>query len=142
MSQIVFDKVIGLDGIQDVAKKLDGIINKQNQVVLLQGDLASGKTTFVQQYLKLKKIETKATSPTFSLQNIYDDFVYHYDMYNSSFEKFVAMGLFNELEKIGLHFVEWGDEKFESMLKLYGFDSLKIEIKKHQNKRRYIICIN
>ena len=47
--------------------------------------------------------------------------------------------MLEELDKEGLHFVEWGDDKLESILKEYGFDCLKISIEKKEDKREYKI---
>ena len=44
---------------------------KKARVVLLKGDLGSGKTTFVQQVAKFFEIEDYITSPTFVIQKRY-----------------------------------------------------------------------
>ena len=46
-------------------------------VVLLSGDLASGKTTLVKAIIKAHGIEESVTSPTFSLMQIYGKDIYH-----------------------------------------------------------------
>lgn len=81
--------------------------NFTNGVVILKGDLAAGKTTFVKTVAKLKGICDDVTSPTFSLQQCYGDDTYHYDIYNKGLDHFVALGMLEELEKEGLHFIEW-----------------------------------
>ena len=114
-------------------------INDSNMIVLLQGDLASGKTTLVKNYVKSLEIDDKVTSPTFSLQSIYGDNIYHYDVYNKTLDEFIALGLLEEFEKDGIHFVEWGDNRLKSILDEYGFDLLVVKIKKKDNKREYEI---
>lgn len=42
-----------------------------NRLIVLSGELGSGKTTFVQQLGKVLKIKNKITSPSFVLQKIY-----------------------------------------------------------------------
>ena len=52
-------------------------------VIFLKGELGSGKTTFVQKYLKYKYSFTNASSPTFGIVNTYpvnDIIIYHYDL--------------------------------------------------------------
>ena len=49
-------------------------------VVLLSGDLASGKTTLVKAIIKAHDIDESVTSPTFSLMQIYGKDIYHYDI--------------------------------------------------------------
>ncbi len=115
----------------------DFLDNFKSGVVVLQGDLASGKTTLVKHFAKYLGIDDDVTSPTFSLQQIYGDKIYHYDIYNKGLDSFISLGLIEELEKNGLHFIEWGDDKLEEMLKSYGFNVAKIKILKQEDKREY-----
>ncbi len=123
--------------IDDLKSKIDN----KNIVVLLRGDLASGKTTLVKHYVKSLGIKEEVTSPTFSLQSIYGDSIYHYDVYNKTLDEFIALGLLEEFEKDGIHFIEWGDKKLELILKEYGFDILIVDIKKIKDKREYKISV-
>ena len=133
--------VVGLDEISRVVKWLDEKIRDKDIIVLLQGDLASGKTTLVKEYVSYLGLNEAVTSPTFSLQSIYGNKIFHYDIYNKSIEEFLALGLLEEFDKSGVHFVEWGDEKLKILLKKLGFDVLVIEIKQIEDKREYI-CIS
>ena len=105
-------------------------------VVLLQGDLGSGKTTLVKVFAK-EFDSHKVTSPTFSIQQIYDNGIYHYDLYNAGFEKFMELGLFEELFKAGYHFVEWPDERLQELLDQMGLEYIKIVITPQGEKRIY-----
>ena len=78
-------------------------------VVLLSGDLASGKTTLVKAIIKAHGIDESVTSPTFSLMQIYGKDIYHYDIYQIGFDGMAKNGLFENLFEEGLHLVEWGD---------------------------------
>jgi len=118
---------------------------KESRVILLRGNLASGKTTFVQEFSKVLGLKVNVTSPTFSVQNSYDNKLYHYDIYQNGIEGFLSSGLLEELEKDGYHLIEWGDEKLENILKQYFIDYLVINIKKeNENSRIYEVskCIN
>lgn len=106
-------------------------------VVILQGDLASGKTTFTQAFARFLGIEESVTSPTFSLQQRYGDKLFHYDLYNYGFEKFLSMGMLEEFEQEGYHLVEWGDEALIQWLKKAGFAYVIVEITKCDNETRY-----
>ncbi len=99
-------------------------------VVILQGDLASGKTTLTKAAAKYLGIDEPVTSPTFSLQQRYGDQLFHYDIYNRGIEHFLALGLLEELEKPGYHFVEWGDDTLVDILRLAGIPAIVIEIEK------------
>jgi len=131
---------LDIDQIDTLIQNLNSkIANRSSVIILLQGDLASGKTTFVKQYVKSLGYDNNVTSPTFALQSIYGDNVYHYDIYNKTLEEFIALGLLEEFEKNGIHFVEWGDDKLYSILEEYGFETIIIKIEKLENKRRYSI---
>ncbi len=127
-----------LDDLDLFVENLKEKLDNRDIVVLLQGDLASGKTTLVKNYVKSLGLEDTVTSPTFSVQSIYGDNIYHYDIYNKELENFIASGLLEEFEKSGIHFVEWGDERLEQILKEYGFEYLTIKIEKKENSREYI----
>ena len=124
---------LGIDEIKTVVNDLKSHIKDRDIVIFLHGDLAAGKTTFVQNFSDTKGV----TSPTFSLQNCYEDGIYHYDLYNIDMEKFFNSGLIHELEKPGIHFIEWADEKLKSFCKTAGFETMEIEIKKLDSKREY-----
>ncbi len=130
--------ILDLNEIDVIITELKSIIS-ENCIVILRGDLASGKTTFVRNFVKSLGLDDDVTSPTFSLQSIYSNKIYHYDVYNKTLEEFISLGLLEEFEKDGIHFVEWGDKKLEEILKSYGFEVKVLEIKKLDDKRQYII---
>ena len=128
-----------LDKIDELSFYLIELLKNENYIVILRGDLASGKTTLVKNYLKALNLDDLVTSPTFSLQAIYSNNIFHYDVYNKTLNEFIALGMLEEFEKDGTHFVEWGDEKLENLLKDYGYNVILIEIQKKENKRLYKI---
>jgi tRNA threonylcarbamoyladenosine biosynthesis protein TsaE len=93
----------------------------------------------VKSYVETLDIPNEVTSPTFCIQNVYGEKIFHYDVYNKTLEEFISLGLLEEFEKEGVHFVEWGDDTMEELLKSYGFEIIKIIIEKLNNKRRYSI---
>lgn len=106
-------------------------------VVLLRGDLAAGKTTLVASFAKEFGIDEAVTSPTFSLQQCYGENIYHYDIYNHGVEHFLALGMLEELEKDGFHFVEWGDKSLLHILQSAEIPVMVIHIEKLDNNRLY-----
>ncbi|WP_206732053.1 tRNA (adenosine(37)-N6)-threonylcarbamoyltransferase complex ATPase subunit type 1 TsaE [Halarcobacter ebronensis] len=132
----ILAKIDELDKVVAVIKEL---IASEDTIVILRGDLASGKTTFVKSFVKNLGIDELVTSPTFSIQSIYANTIYHYDVYNKTLEEFISLGLLEEFDKSGVHFIEWGDEKLEELLKSYGFKVLVLKIEKREDKRLYII---
>ncbi|MEA1892707.1 MAG: tRNA (adenosine(37)-N6)-threonylcarbamoyltransferase complex ATPase subunit type 1 TsaE [Campylobacterota bacterium] len=118
--------------VKDIGQKF------KNGVIILQGDLASGKTTFTKQLALYLGVEDDVTSPTFSLQQCYGDRMFHYDMYNHGLEHFISLGMLEELDKDGLHLIEWGDDKLVEILDSAGMRILIIKITKlESNIRQY-----
>jgi len=125
-----------LDEIHTLAKEISEKF--QNGVIILRGDLAAGKTTFVKALAKYLCIEDDVTSPTFSLQQCYGEKLFHYDIYNHGIEHFISLGMLEELDKDGLHLVEWGDDKLVEILDAAGIKTLTIKIEKlDDNSRNY-----
>ena len=89
-------------------------------VVLLSGDLASGKTTLVKAIIKA-----------------YGKDIYHYDIYQIGFDGMAKNGLFENLFEEGLHLVEWGDENLEKALKKNGESYTLVKISPSKNGRKY-----
>lgn len=130
--------LLALNEIETLTNDLK-VLKNEDCIIILRGDLASGKTTLVKDFVKQVGINELVTSPTFSLQSIYSDKIFHYDVYNKTLEEFISLGMLEEFEKDGLHFIEWGDEKLEKLLKEYGYKVLVINIYKKDNKRLYCI---
>lgn len=128
-----------LNQIAILVNELKELLDNQNCVVILRGDLASGKTTLVKNYVEAVGLDDLVTSPTFSLQAIYSDKIFHYDVYNKTLAEFISLGMLEEFEKDGIHFVEWGNEKLEEILNDYGYKVILIEVNKKDNKRQYTI---
>ncbi len=132
--------VLGLDELESVLKEIETEL-PEGGVLILQGDLASGKTTLTQAFARYLGQDEAVTSPTFSLQQCYGERLFHYDLYNKGLEHFMSMGLLEELEKPGYHLIEWGDERLSTLLDSAGIASMQIIIEKDNNKRVYK-CIN
>ena len=108
-------------------------------IVFLRGDLASGKTTLTQAIARAEGIEANVTSPTFSLQHVYGDRLFHYDLYRIDMEAFVGLGLFEEFERPGWHMVEWGSAELEALLSQVGFSLYEVVIEPVGDGRIYRI---
>ncbi len=129
--------VLGEDLLEQVCEALD--LKNRCGVYLLEGDLASGKTTLVKAMVRYLGNPSVVTSPTFLLAQDYGEGIYHYDIYQKDLEELLALGFLEELERKGWHFVEWGDEKLAKILKQVGMEFRKIEILPKQHLREYRI---
>ena len=81
-------------------------------LVVLTGDLGSGKTKFVQGILTHFGLEKEISSPTFTIVNEYSngqDTIYHFDVYRlESSDEFYAIGGEEYLQN-GICLMEWGE---------------------------------
>jgi tRNA threonylcarbamoyladenosine biosynthesis protein TsaE len=107
-------------------------------VVLLRGELASGKTT-LSKYIIRNYSKREILSPTFVKMCNYDDIVFHYDLYQLSVNDFISKGLFDNLDLSGLHILEWGGTDIEQLLIKYEIKFLVVNIKTLDDDRIYNI---
>ena len=80
-------------------------------IILLKGQLGSGKTTFVKELLFYKYKFNDVNSPTFGIINTYnikENFIFHYDLYRiNNVSELDEIGFFDNLETEAVHFIEW-----------------------------------
>lgn len=82
------------------------------KIFLLEGDLGSGKTTFVKGFVEALKCKEDVTSPTFTIVQEYDcrKKIYHIDLYRlHSISEIIDIGIDDYLESGEYVFIEWGD---------------------------------
>ena len=81
-------------------------------IVVLTGELGSGKTKFVEGVLKHFNLEDEISSPTFTIVNEYTSEeinIYHFDVYRlEGSDEFYAMGG-DEYFSTGICLIEWGE---------------------------------
>lgn len=85
---------------------------KEGDILALQGDLATGKTTFTQALAGFFHIPERAGSPTFTLINEYhgDKVLYHFDCYRIKRpEELIELGFYEYLDGGGITIIEWAD---------------------------------
>ncbi len=128
-----------LENISDIAKKLKETLPK-NCIIFLNGTLASGKTTLTKAIVREFDNLEPVTSPTFSLQNIYSNNLFHYDLYMVNFDEIINLGLYEEFDKPGWHIVEWADDKLKAFLDSAGYNTFNITINiVNSDSREYIL---
>ena len=127
-----------LDEIDTVVDALNGLL-PAHAVVSLRGDLAAGKTTLVQAIAR-RQGYAQATSPTFSLQHVYGEDLFHYDLYRVDFETLAQLGLLEGFEETGWHLVEWMDDRLVSLLLAAGLEVWEVAIDPVEERRHYQIA--
>ena len=118
------------------AKEFASKLNK-GDIVVLSGDLGSGKTKFVEGVLSYYGLENEISSPTFTIVNEHisgDMNIYHFDVYRlEDSDEFYAIGGEEYFEK-GICFIEWGEMIEDILPKKY----IKISFNRNldeENKR-------
>ena len=121
ISQLVIDKI------------------KTIRIILLRGELGSGKTTLVKSVLKKMGINDCVTSPTFSIVNEYDfseNIIYHFDLYRiEKIEELDIIGFEDYIYSQNICFIEWP----EIVLNNIDLQYLDIEIRNLDEDKREII---
>lgn len=129
-----FSSELDVSELESLANKILKSFDKG--VIILQGDLASGKTTLTKAISKALNKDECVTSPTFSLMSDYDG-LRHYDLYMSDSEQIMQNGLFESFFEDILHIVEWGDERLIEMLKKYEIPVCVVKISNSPKGRKY-----
>ena len=118
--------VKSIEDTQKLAKFLAKFLEEED-IILLDGDLGAGKTTFTQSLAKALGIEEVVNSPTFSIVNEYEfnkGVLYHFDLYRiEEAEELFDIGFEEYFSKEGIIVIEWA-EKFineipQPWLKIY-----------------------
>lgn len=110
---------------------------KKGDVIVLNGDLGSGKTIFVSGFLSFYGKENEASSPTFTIvneHNLTNDLnLFHFDVYRlENSDEFLAIGGDEYFAK-GITLMEWGEKIKDLLPKEY----LEIEIKKDDSDMNF-----
>lgn len=131
-------KVAGLEETKKLANNFATELSG-GEVVLLNGDLGAGKTTFTQFVFEALGVKEVVSSPTFAILKSYDGKfkLHHFDTYRISLEEAIESG-FDEIfqEKDSVIFVEWS----ENIAQLLPNKTITINIKYlSENEREFEI---
>ena len=112
-------------------------ISYSSKIILLSGNLGSGKSTFARFFInhKLQK-NIMVQSPTFSLINVYKN-ICHCDFYRLKTEEEILQIGFIDYLKDHIILIEWPD----IAMNFIGEDYIKIKFL-HENNSRKIIMEN
>lgn len=100
-----------LDDTADIARAIADLLHT-GDVVVLAGEMGTGKTAFTQAAATALGIAEPVTSPTFNLVHTYRGgtlTLHHVDLYRLSRTDEIEDLAIDELARTGAVFVEWGD---------------------------------
>jgi tRNA threonylcarbamoyladenosine biosynthesis protein TsaE len=111
----------------------------KNKVLLLYGEMGSGKTTFISALCKVLDCKDEVSSPTYGLVNEYriqNSKIYHFDLFRlKSKEEVLDIGFEDYLDQNAICIIEW-----PQLVEEYIEAGLKIEIEKiGLNRRKFSI---
>lgn len=119
-----------------IASTLAKLLSK-GDIVILSGELGSGKTKFTEGFLSFFGMQDEISSPTFNIVNEYTSTtanIYHFDVYRlENSDEFYAIGGEEYFEK-GICLIEWG----EIIKDILPPNYIEIKIEKdneHENRR-------
>ena len=134
-------KKYALNNLPQVAAEV--LENAKHKVVLLYGEMGSGKTTLIKEIIKQLNVLDNVSSPTFSLVNEYhtqnNESVYHFDFYRIENEtEALDIGIEEYFYSNNWCFIEWPN-KVENLLPL---KTTSIEIKIQGSQLRTLEIFN
>ncbi|MDE5766759.1 MAG: tRNA (adenosine(37)-N6)-threonylcarbamoyltransferase complex ATPase subunit type 1 TsaE [Clostridia bacterium] len=106
-------------------------------VVLLEGGLGAGKTTFCKGIAQGLGIKDEILSPTYAYMNDYDGKLYHYDCYRlKNGAEAERLGLTDYFQGTGVCVIEWS----ENIADVLPENCKKVTIRKISPSNREIVC--
>lgn len=126
-----------LEKLEDWQRVIDNILPQlKYNILLLNGDLGAGKTTFTKFLLARLGSSDEVSSPTYSIVNEYDTEngkVYHFDLYRmSSIEEVYDIGIEEYLYNGFLNIIEWAGVYLPE---LYDTPYHQLDIEEKEGKR-------
>lgn len=128
-----------IEDINEVAQRV--LVANPNKVILFNGEMGVGKTTFIKSLCTALGVEEATSSPTFSLVNEYQthdgNLIYHFDVYRLKNEnEAYDMGMDEYLYSGAWNFIEWA-EKIPSLIpdRYSVIDLTKL----HDGKRKLVL---
>ena len=114
-------------------------LTNAGDVILLDGDLGAGKTTFTQGFARKLGVNEPVTSPTFTLVRRYPTSsgfdLYHADLYRlEQLNEVVDLGLGELLDEGAAAIIEWGEKGAPAL----GPDHLSIQLRLLESEQRLL----
>lgn len=136
--KLLLDEFGGLDYIATLVGKLLPHL-KTHPIVLLKGNLGTGKTSFSKALLKELGYVDEVSSPTFNIVNTYNfegKTVYHFDLYRiKRVEELEEIGFMDYLDSKHVCLIEW-PEIVEAYIDL---PHISMQLEHADGNRHYVV---
>jgi tRNA threonylcarbamoyladenosine biosynthesis protein TsaE len=125
--------------LENPARKLKELADyKDSPIILLNGSMGSGKTTFTRVFVHLYNKTIHVSSPTYNIVNVYpisNDFhIHHLDLYRVTSESDIhSVGLEEIFENHGLTIIEWPEKSFHLFPREYF--SIDIQVLSYDRRK-------
>ena len=122
--------VFSLDEVDAVADQL--ITSNLKKIVLFNGEMGAGKTTFIKALCKKLGVANATSSPTFSLVNEYEiannQLIYHFDVYRLKHQnEALDMGIDDYLYSGHWCFIEWSEKIISLIPKEHSIVTISVQ---------------
>ena len=99
--------------LESVAKVLKDYL-KESPIIVFDGEMGAGKTTFIRTFCKVLQVEDEVSSPTYSIINTYQtvdhEIVNHFDFYRIEDEmEAIESGLDEVIDSGEICLIEWSE---------------------------------
>jgi tRNA threonylcarbamoyladenosine biosynthesis protein TsaE len=136
--KLLLDESGGVDFIPTLVAKLQAHLNT-HPIVLLKGNLGTGKTSFSKALLKELGYVDEVSSPTFNIVNTYTfegKTVYHFDLYRiKRVEELEEIGFMDYLDSKHVCLIEW-PEIVEEYIDL---PHISMQLEHADGNRHYVV---
>jgi tRNA threonylcarbamoyladenosine biosynthesis protein TsaE len=112
------------------------ILNLDIAIIIFQGEMGAGKTTFIRKFIESYNSDIIANSPTYNIMNQYkitDTLTfYHFDLFRIKSSITTGDHEFDDIwGKLGISLIEWGDFAMD----YFPFITSKVSITVENNTR-------
>jgi tRNA threonylcarbamoyladenosine biosynthesis protein TsaE len=107
------------------------LASKPKKIILFNGEMGAGKTTFIKALCKNLGVENATSSPTFSLVNEYqtidNQIIYHFDVYRLKHQnEALDMGMDDYLYSGNWCFIEWSEKIIDLIPKEHAVATITV----------------
>lgn len=143
----LFTCIYSLSELENFALKIYNYIVINNiKIIYMQGDVGSGKTSFIKALIKKLDPNIEVNSPTYNYVNEYileNKYIWHFDLYRiENKEELIDLGLIDYLTRDdGIAFIEWPQKHNDLEINKYKKMILQFFHIENKNERACVLYL-